>query len=195
MKEPSKCSVQGCVRLRGPTRLCHMHYKRKQLTGNAGEADARTTPNGKPFEFLERLCASPPHGCVIWPYSTDGSGYGKLFVGGKFKPAHVQSFIMFHKTTPLPGFHLAHFCFNRGCVNPLHVRIATAKENAGDMVAHGTRQSGERHAASKLSNAQADYIRASAAPGVELATEFNVSTATVSLIRNGKIRKPHLSSP
>lgn len=52
------------------------------------------------------------------------------------------------------------------------------------------RAAGERHPNHKLTQAAADAIRRSRAPGSVLASKFACSEATVSLIRTGKAWKP-----
>lgn len=67
-------------------------------------------------------------GCWNWTGSLN-KGHGKLRVGKKIVPAHRVSYELY--IGPIPeGMTLDHFvCDNRKCVNPLHVRPASWREN------------------------------------------------------------------
>lgn len=62
----------------------------------------------------------------------------------------------------------------------------TPRENEADKIRHGTSQHGERNHRAKLTNEQADTIRASSDSGVSLAAKYGVSEPVVSAIRHGR---------
>ena len=92
---------------------------------------------------------------------------------------------------PIPdGMLVLHRCDNRSCVNPAHLFLGSHRDNSVDMVQKGRNSthdtSGERHGASKLTDAAVREIRASTLTGRELAAKFGVSESAVSLVRRGR---------
>jgi hypothetical protein len=84
---------------------------------------------------MQRLCAKirlpeDPIGCWEWLAGKGGSGgYGTFRIGNKTAYAHRICYELFVGPIPV-GLGLDHFrCDNPGCVNPLHVRPATDREN------------------------------------------------------------------
>lgn len=73
-------------------------------------------------------------------------------------------------------------------MNPDHLRIGTHQDNANDRVIDGNSNKGSKHPNSKLTEEQVQTIRTSTKSGKELAIEFKVSQATISMIRLGKRR-------
>lgn len=66
--------------------------------------------------------------CWLWLGSTTHDGYGRTFVGGKDRLAHVVSY-EFH-VGPIPGgLTLDHKCRVRHCINPAHLEPVTIGEN------------------------------------------------------------------
>ena len=73
-----------------------------------------------------------------------------------------------------------------------NLRWATAKENMADKKRHGTHGEGEQHSCAKLSEEDVRTIRAYQGHQGELAKRYNVSEATVSMLKHGKTWK-HLT--
>lgn len=68
-------------------------------------------------------------GCWLWIRAVNSNGYGRI----QFKQisclAHRMSLFLFGDGVP-HGLVVDHKCKNKRCVNPKHLRIVTAKENA-----------------------------------------------------------------
>lgn len=76
-----------------------------------------------------------PNGCWIWTAATSHRGYGLFRVGSRSDSsrksihAHRFAYECLVGTIPL-GLQSDHLCRNRACVNPSHIELVTAQENA-----------------------------------------------------------------
>lgn len=119
-------------------------------------------------------------GCWLWNGSTSGGGYGSFAVGGRQQRAHRVSLFRSLSTDLGGGFQAAHSCGVRACVNPAHLRWATVRENAGDMVAHGTRRKGMQIVSARLDEKAVREMRSLVGKGQcieDVAAKFSVTTA------------------
>lgn len=144
--------------------------------------------------LLERKRRVTESGCWEW---TGGlhvpCGYGVISRGGG-KPrlyAHREAFRLY--VGPIPdGYDVCHRCDNPPCFNPEHLFVGTRLDNMRDAKAKGRTRRGERHGASKLSDAQAEDIRREYATGQvrqrDLAARYGVCQQLVSLIVNNRVR-------
>lgn len=102
------------------------------------------------------------------------------------------SYALFHNRSP-GKLMVCHTCDNPSCVNPSHLFLGTAADNAADMVAKGRHRSppqkGEQNGAAKLSNADVEKVRDRIRVGftnVRIAAEFGVTHQAISRIRRGR---------
>lgn len=130
-------------------------------------------------------------GCWNW---TRGKsiGYGAIQVGGKTLRAHRVSYETF--VGPIPaGMFVCHACDNRGCINPEHLFVGTAKDNVLDAYRKGiiripqVRPVGENNWAAKLNPLAVRTIRKSRKSQTELAKMYDVSQSTISDVVGRKI--------
>lgn len=169
------CSVDGCGRKAHAKDLCLMHRKRERKHGSV---DFVLRPaNGVCERWIKDMSTHTGDECLIWPFAKDRNGYGpsrKMCIAAHGEPA--ESILQ-----------AAHSCGNGnlGCMNPKHLRWATRKDNAGDMVDHGRSQRGGKCNMAKLTESAVKQIRVtrSSESCASLARELGVTRKTVSRAR------------
>lgn len=114
-----QCVVSDCGRDAVARGMCHMHWRRKQRTG---ETELPSTEDA----FFAKVNESEA-GC--WEFSSlNANGYGTWQVEGRRVLAHRWAFT--HLVGPIPdGLGLDHLCRNRACVNPGHLEPVTQRVN------------------------------------------------------------------
>lgn len=133
-----------------------------------------------------------PSGCWEWTRARLKGGYGQVKRGGKTLRAHRMMYEHEHGDIP-EGMLVCHTCDNPSCVNPDHLWLGTTGDNVQDKVKKGRQRGaprGERHPAAKLTQRQAEDVRAEYARGThtqaELARQYGISQAQVSGIVNNR---------
>ena len=120
------CDIVGCERKSIARGWCNRHYLRWLKHGDplAG-GTCYTDPEESFLARTEPLCWSD---CIVWTGATDSKGYGQLWSGGRAVLAHRYSW---ERTNgPIPDDRiLDHACWERSCVNPEHLRLATRSQN------------------------------------------------------------------
>ena len=133
--------------------------------------------------------------CLEWIGSfSPATGYGLCGQVG----AHRVSYTVFKGPIP-EGMQVCHHCDNRICVEPTHLFLGTALDNARDKVLKGRQPKGPRKPehirygadspAAKLHPGQVRRIREMISKGVQLkviAAQFYVSPGTIGFIKSGK---------
>lgn len=188
MRKSGCCLIPGCDGREHARGWCNRHYRRWLAHG-----DPNTVVQLKNVHMPWLLEIAVPYAgndCLIWPFTRDGEGYGSVKYGGRSHKAGRVVCEKAHGAPPTRRHEAAHSCGNGhlGCVNPRHIRWATAKENQRDKVAHGTSNRGERHNHVKLSEADVRTIRALARTlkQQEIADRFGVHQATISYLLSGR---------
>ncbi len=143
-------------------------------------------PNTRENLFLHNIVK---HKCWIW-IGAKRNGYGRFRVDGKHVSAHRFSYEMYINKIP-DGMSVLHECDNPPCVNPDHLFTGTYADNNKDRDKKGrfTVLRGSDNGKAKLTDAKVRSIKrllSKGTKGVDIAKRFNISTHTISLIKNLK---------
>jgi hypothetical protein len=147
------------------------------------------TPSDGHWDNLERKLKSKVEidneGHWVW-IGKRKYGYGTTvsFWNKNYHP-HILAFMTKKRTFVEKGFQVRHLCKKRYCINPDHLDIGTAKQNAEDKIIHGTNPEGEKNPSSKLVNKQVLEIFNSKETHAKLAKDFDVSKGTIGQIKYG----------
>lgn len=158
-KPITTCSVIECGKRAHGKGLCATHYRRLSVNGDPNVT--RKPGNGSTLKFATEVAAYTGDDCVPWPFYRDRHGYGWIGQGNKLQPAHRKICEMSHGPAPTELHQAAHSCGkgHLGCVNPRHLRWATAGENQLDRARHGTDIRGEKHPMQVLTESDVRTIR------------------------------------
>lgn len=81
---------------------------------------------------LDANSALNRHGCWEWQGARSAKGYGRINmrIDGKHKSlwAHIVAFEEYVRKL-LPGEEVDHLCYNRACINPLHLQAVSKTTN------------------------------------------------------------------
>lgn len=136
--------------------------------------------------WLKVAKSNNPEGCWNWTACLINQGYGRLYSKNTVLLAHRVSFFL-HFGEFDSTLYVCHKCDNRRCVNPDHLFLGTAKDNAVDMVNKGRLvipiQRGERVYSAKLTESSVLMARARNLAGesqYSIAADLGVSQPSIS---------------
>jgi hypothetical protein len=145
--------------------------------------------------FWEKVDIRGGDDCWNWLAGNSGGpngGYGRfgMLVDGKVRMlgAHRLSYEWAHGPFPRE-LHILHRCDNPACVNPKHLFPGPPVDNIHDSIKKGRFARGEMKSKAKLRSQDVERIHEVllfGAKGVDLASTFGVSAATISCIASGK---------
>lgn len=122
-----------------------------------------------------------PNECRMWTGSVLG-GYGSFSFQGKRMTAHHVALYLATGRWPAQGEVVMHSCDIPLCVNHLHLRFGTHRENVDDCISKRRHSHGRQHGMSVLSEDDVISMRADFDSGkftqAELAAKHGVSRST-----------------
>lgn len=183
------CSIETCDLKRFAGDYCRMHYYSWKTYGDP--AVRKYAPRGEPERFLRAALSHTSPECLIWPYAKS-HGYPVAVVDGESVRGTRWICTQRHGPAPTDEHEAAHNCGkgHLGCISPLHLRWDTHKGNCADRITHGTQARGDQCSWSKITEADADFIREAAGKinQHDLAERFGVTQAHISNLQRGKRR-------
>lgn len=136
-------------------------------------------------EFWSFVDCKGSEECWLWQGGRNGDCYGYF----KQRRAHRLAYYL---TYGQPKHFVLHTCRNRLCCNPKHLYDGTHLQNMDDMIKDGTHDGKnrrcEKHPCYKLTTQEVKFIQRSNARGIDLAKDFGVSQALISMIRHRRKR-------
>ena len=188
----AECRVQGCERRSKARGLCGTHWTRWRKYGEEGLSAPVKATQGQALAFLRQAISTETNECVIWPFSKGRLGYGKVYYEGRDMLAHRLALLLHCGPPPSESMHVAHdpvACTSPSCINPAHLRYATARENCADKRVSGTLAEGDKAGTAKIGLEEVKAILADSGTYRDIAERFGVSRSTVGDIKNGKTWK------
>lgn len=140
--------------------------------------------------FWKKVDIRGANECWLWLSHVTRNGYGETSRNYQRWGAHRLAWTLVNGEIPSEMF-VCHTCDNPRCVNPSHLFLGTARDNARDRErkGRGADVRGELNAGAKLSEARVKSIRRQREKGVpiaDLARRHGVSKAAISLAANRK---------
>lgn len=140
-----------------------------------------------PKKMVAKIATAGGDDCWPWLGAKDADGYGIGWSGSK--TVRVHRFVMEQIDGKIGiGSVVLHKCDNPSCCNPAHLSVGSVQENVADRDTKGRRSppKGESHKSSKITEKQANEIRASKLPERELGKIYGISKTQAGDIRRGK---------
>lgn len=158
-----------------------------------------------PEDLFWHLVKEDPSGCWIWQGNVDSHGYGRFYIkgSGTWKAHRLAMQFALDRTLAITEL-VCHHCDVPLCVNPDHLYIGTAADNARDRFARNRspvgddhpsrryihlRPRGERHGMAKITDSQASVVKRLLLDGHTqraISEQTGVSLHTVRKISSGK---------
>lgn len=154
----------------------------------------RLVPEDRPLSESERIvlrerlltqCVIGDGGCWNWTAGHSASGYARSALRGKAVRANRLAMLILKGIEP-GDLYVLHRCDNPSCINPDHLFLGTAGDNAHDMIGKGRQRwvpaRGERSRTAKLTDADVVAIRERYAAGTLINTlrkEYGVKWDTI----------------
>lgn len=173
------CTVEGCGKRRVARGWCRKHYTRWH---QHGDVNVQKKPQCELMAYVLNVVETHSSDeCHIWPFGKTSGGYGVIGFEGQRTTVNRVVCQLKHGPAPAGRPFSAHRCGNSLCINPAHLRWATAAENEADKRSHGTIQRGELRWNSKLTPEKVAQIRqlCSTLGTKDIAQRFGIHYVTV----------------
>ena len=142
--------------------------------------------------FDEKWMPEPNSGCWLWTSTLTSKGYGSFHLNKYNRQAHRVAWQLYRGEIH-SGLDVLHDCDVKCCVNPNHLHLGTAHDNAVEAVARGfwPDQKGESNGNVKLTALLVQEIRNSTGNYRYLADQYGISKTQIGNIKQ-RIQWNHL---
>jgi hypothetical protein len=180
------CTAPNCTNKIKAKGFCDKHYQRFLQYG--GKLKGTDKPVFSSIEERFLYYVNKTDTCWIWlGKSFTKFGYGRFNFGKrKIEHAHRSSFKLFKGTIP-KGAMILHKCDNPKCVNPEHLFLGTAYDNAQDMINKRRHSPGRKYSFEIIKSIRRDYSKGQNL--TFLHNKYKVSLRHLRDIINNKWRK------
>lgn len=176
-------------------KCCTIYWSRKHINLKPGGPIVRLDDGRRAKDLALRFWAKvlKTDQCWNWQGSLNPCGYGQVGIirNGKHTNggAHRVSYELTHGDIP-KGLWVLHHCDNRKCVNPSHLYLGNAMDNARDRAVRGRAACGSRshNGKEKLTADSVREIRAALLSGMnqsDIAKQFSVHQSNISHVKRG----------
>lgn len=184
-----ECRSEGIRKWVGSTargfacRACRERIERREMNNTSAPRRPSGSNDGYAVEamdkivpFLAKNTVVVDGGCHEWVGRKVNGGYGIMHLpAGRSILAHRA--VLLARGVNIGANFVLHSCDNPSCVNPAHLRVGTAKDNAADMDARGRRNSSNagKHLTDRTKHPKARAVRTPAGefPSAALAAEHH----------------------
>ena len=122
------CDIEGCAGglpiVRG---WCTKHYSRWKKYGDPLQCAFETIRGSLEYRLSKRILFTMY--CWEWTGTLDRDGYGSISIDKVNKRVHRVVYALHRGEVP-KGMVMHHKCFNRACVNPMHLEPVTTEVNS-----------------------------------------------------------------
>ncbi len=127
--------------------------------------------------------------CWEWQGNISPGGYGRMYVDGTLVNVHRYAYSVFTGEDIPEGLVVRHICHNKGCINPVHLKLGTQADNMRDSIRarSAIRRLGLDSDPIRLSKSIAEAIRTDNRPQTAIGEEYGIGPNQVSRIRRGKV--------
>jgi hypothetical protein len=179
-----RCGVDGCDRKHYAKGYCQPHYIRVLAHGHPQADKPLKCQRGKKLAWIKEHINHAGDDCLLWPWPFNGSLRPYANYEGQRIVASRLMCIFRWGPPPTPQHEAAHSCGNgdKGCMNPNHLRWATARENCLDRFKHDSMP------CAKLTEPKVKAIRkiGRRKTATALSKRFGVSVSAICAVLNRK---------
>lgn len=119
------CIIEGCDNPHKARGYCSVHHRRLLRSGEL-------LPIRRNYFSVDEAIANRTEwrgDCLVWTGAKNPDGYGLIRQGGVHVIPHRYAWE--RSNGPIPdGMYIDHICWNRACINPDHLRLATHSQNS-----------------------------------------------------------------
>lgn len=136
--------------------------------------------------FLKFVQCGSESDCWLWTGAKQSDGYGQFGANGTPRKAHRIAYTLWRGEIP-ENLLVCHACDNRACVNPMHLFLGTASDNAADMKHKGRAARGKKVKLTEKEVCEIQALRGRGVTQLALASRFGVARQTITRVMQRRL--------